>query len=60
LHKGSNVYLEGKINYRQYQDHDGVTKHVTEIIADQIILLHKKSKEISSDPLADADLLPPF
>ena len=41
-HKGSLVHLEGKIKTRSYDDKQGNKKYVTEIIADQIILLHKK------------------
>lgn len=42
LRKGSLVYLEGKIKTRQYDDKEGKTRYVTEIIADQIILLDKR------------------
>ncbi|MCY7310298.1 MAG: single-stranded DNA-binding protein [Chitinophagaceae bacterium] len=42
LHKGSLVYIEGKIRYRQYEDKEGLKKIVTEIVADQLIMLDKK------------------
>ena len=42
LHKGSLVYIEGKIRYRQYDDKEGQKKYVTEIIADQLLILDKK------------------
>jgi len=42
LHKGSLVYIEGKIRYRQYEDKEGQKKYVTEIIADQLLILDKK------------------
>ena len=45
IHKGSHLYVEGKIRYRQYEDKDGQKKYVTEIVADQILLLDKKVKE---------------
>lgn len=32
LKKGSQIYLEGKIQYRKYQDKQGVEKYITEII----------------------------
>ncbi len=42
LKKGSLVYVEGKLKNRQYEDKDHITRYVTEIIADEIILLDKK------------------
>ncbi len=45
LHKGSLVYIEGKIKTRQYDDKEGVRRNVTEIIADQVIMLDKKLEE---------------
>lgn len=32
LTKGTNLYVEGRINYRKYTGKDGVEKYVTEII----------------------------
>ena len=43
LHKGSLVYVEGKIKTRSYDDKDGQKKYVTEIVAEQLILLDKKT-----------------
>lgn len=42
LLKGSTAYVEGKIKTRSYEDKAGIKKYVTEIIADNIILLDKK------------------
>ena len=42
LHKGSFVYVEGKLKTRSYDDKDGQKKYVTEIMAEQLILLDKK------------------
>jgi single-strand DNA-binding protein len=39
LTKGSTIYLEGKLKTRSYQDKNGTTKYVTEIIGDKIIML---------------------
>jgi single-strand DNA-binding protein len=46
LHKGSLVYMEGKIKTRSYDDKDGQRKYVTEIIGEQLILLDKKLAEM--------------
>jgi single-strand DNA-binding protein len=44
LHKGSLVYVEGKLKTRSYDDKDGLKKYVTEIVADQLLLLDKKTE----------------
>jgi len=41
LHKGSSIYLEGKIKTRSYEDKEGNKKYVTEIIAESFIMLDK-------------------
>ena len=45
LKKGSLVYIEGKIKTRNYDDKDGQKRYVTEIIAEQLIMLDKKTEE---------------
>lgn len=42
--KGDKVYVEGEIEYRQYQDKDGQTKHATEITCRELILLGGRSE----------------
>lgn len=42
--KGSLLYVEGKLRSRQYQPKDGEKKYITEVIADQIVMLDKKTK----------------
>ncbi len=37
--KGTKVYVEGKIKHRSYEGKDGVTRHVTEVIANTVISL---------------------
>jgi single-strand DNA-binding protein len=44
IHKGSLLYVEGKLRNRQYEDKEGMKKYVTEIVAEQVILLDKKAK----------------
>jgi single-strand DNA-binding protein len=39
LKKGERVYIEGEIEYRSYEDKDGVTKYITEIRAREMIML---------------------
>ena len=42
LHKGSQVYIEGKITTRQWTDKDNNTRYTTEIIADKLMALGKR------------------
>jgi single-strand DNA-binding protein len=43
LHKGSTVYVEGKIRTRSWVDKEGVKKYMTEIMGDNISILTRKS-----------------
>lgn len=42
IKKGTQVYVEGKIRTRSYEDANGVTKYTTEIYADTINLLGRR------------------
>jgi single-strand DNA-binding protein len=42
--KGDRIYVEGEIEYRQYQDKDGVTKYATEIRAREVLLIGGKGE----------------
>jgi len=44
LSKGSQVYIEGKIRTRKFEDRQGNQRYVTEIIADKLQILDKKSQ----------------
>jgi single-strand DNA-binding protein len=37
--KGSKLYIEGEIQYRQYQDKEGQTKYITEISVKELMML---------------------
>ncbi|MDR2474636.1 MAG: single-stranded DNA-binding protein [Bacteroidales bacterium] len=43
IRKGSPIYLEGKIRSRSWEDQNGVRRYITEIFADTIELLGRKS-----------------
>ncbi len=45
LHKGKQVYIEGKIQSRKYQDRDGNDRYMTEIVADQMQMLGRAGEE---------------
>lgn len=48
LRKGREVALEGRIAYRTYEDKQGVTKYITEIVLSDILFL-QSSKGISEE-----------
>ncbi len=43
LKKGSQVYLEGRITTRSWQDKDGVKKYMTEVVAQNFLMLGRKA-----------------
>ena len=43
LRKGSLIYVEGKLKTRSYDDSDGNKRYVTEVVAEQLIMLDKKT-----------------
>ncbi|MHB8354527.1 MAG: single-stranded DNA-binding protein [Burkholderiales bacterium] len=43
LKKGSQVYLEGRLQTRKWQDKDGQDKYTTEIVADRMQMLGTRS-----------------
>jgi single-strand DNA-binding protein len=47
LTKGAKLYVEGRIQTRPYDDDEGVKRYVTEVVADNIVLLggHGKASE---------------
>jgi len=45
LHKGKQVYIEGKITTRKWQDRDGNDRYTTEIVADQMQMLGRAGDE---------------
>lgn len=44
LHKGKQVYIEGKIQTRSYDDRDGNKRYITEIVADQMQMLGQRGE----------------
>jgi single-strand DNA-binding protein len=44
--KGSQIYIEGRIKSRSYDDKDGVKKYITEIVGDNMTLLGKREDSV--------------
>jgi single-strand DNA-binding protein len=48
LHKGSLVYIEGRLRTRSWEDKEGNKKFATEVVGDNLIMLDKRSDGHSS------------
>ena len=44
MSKGDEIMVQGKLNYSNYDDKNGITHYVTEIIADQVLMMQKLDK----------------
>lgn len=50
LEKGNRIQVTGKLQTRSYQDKDGATRYVTEIIGSRFEFIDSKPKESQSSP----------
>ncbi len=50
LKKGRKVYVEGRLSNRSYQDKDGVTKYISEVVISDMILLDSKGAGETGGP----------
>lgn len=48
LHKGSKVYVEGRLRTRKWQDQNGQDRYTTEIIGDVLQMLDSRQQDKSS------------
>jgi len=66
LHRGSQVYIEGKLKTRSWEDKEGNKKFATEIVADNLIMLDKRNDgerapgDEETDYNAGEDVPPPL
>ena len=54
LKKGSQVYIEGRIRTRKWQDKDGQERYSTEIMADVMKMLGSKERDEPAEPKRQA------
>jgi single-strand DNA-binding protein len=54
LSKGKQVYIEGRIQTREWDDRDGNKRYTTEIIASQMLMLGSKDASVARDASAGA------
>lgn len=50
LKKGRKVYVEGRLSNRSYQDKEGVTKYISEVVINDMILLDSKPMGENAGP----------
>ena len=48
LHKGSLVYIEGRLRTRSWEDKEGNRKFATEVVGDNLIMLDKRTDSSTS------------
>ena len=44
LHKGAQIYVEGRLQSRTWEDKEGNKRHVTEVVADNLLLLSGRQR----------------
>ena len=57
LRKGSQVYIEGKLRTRKWEDQNGATRYTTEVVADTMQMLDKRDS--SSTPTQPTQVTQP-
>jgi len=56
VNKGSQLYIEGKIRTRSYDDRDGIKRYMTEIIGDNMQMLGRKSDRSNIPPPSEENV----
>jgi len=55
LKKGKQVYIEGRIQTRSWDDKEGVKRYTTEIVANQMLMLGSRDESQRSAPAPDPE-----
>ena len=58
LNKGDRVYVEGRVEYRTWDDREGKTRYTTEVNARELILLTQRSGAVDEDAPTAAAVQP--
>src|SRR3990172_4875236 len=58
LSKGRQVYIEGRIETRDWNDRDGQKRSTTEVIAENMVMLGGRGEEAPPPPAAEAPPAP--
>jgi len=59
LHKGSLIFIEGRLHTRNWEDKEGNKKFATEVVGDNLIMLDKRG-EVQSTPGNSNDAIEGF
>lgn len=54
IHKGDKIYVDGRLQYRTYDDKKGIQHSVTEIFVDNLEMLSPRSNAAPATPAAPA------
>ena len=54
LKKGKQIYVEGKIRTRSWDDKEGIKRYTTEVVGDSLTMLGKKEDGANSNPINQA------
>ena len=52
LKKGGQVAVEGRIVYRNYEDKNGVTRYVTEIVIHDLLFLQPRKEQMKAEAIS--------
>jgi len=50
LHKGKEVYIEGRIDNRSYEDKEGIKKYISEVVVEQFQFIGPRNSEEATTP----------
>jgi single-strand DNA-binding protein len=59
LKKGSPIFIEGRIQYRTYNDRDGNKRYITEIVAQSLQMLGRKGAEAAPEVPVETEVETP-
>lgn len=59
VRKGSRLYVEGKISYREWQDKEGVKRTSTDITANEMKMLNKVESAVTAPEVVAPAIVPP-
>jgi single-strand DNA-binding protein len=59
LKKGSKIYLQGRLQYRNYDDKNGVKRYITEIVMDELVMLDSRGSSGGASGSSEQGNLPP-
>lgn len=58
LRKGGKVYIEGRLQTRQWEGQDGQKRYTTELVANTVTNLERRSRDEAGDPGFDSEPRP--